>query len=190
MRRSARTDVLLVWSRAVDDRARTVAERGDETPLPDGSPQRPEAVRVRYHVIPALVVLAMVAAFTVGSVVVFSLVFLLDDEFDGWAVLAGLAKGTGVAVGASAACVVLGIGLDWLTRAVPAYIRWAAPVPLPLIGIVMVVIDVNSVGWYVAVLGVVFCAYWAVFLAQAVVERVVRWAWGRVRSRPRRSNLT
>jgi len=142
------------------------------------APARPRA-RAREHVVPALVVFAAVAVFTVLAVVVVSLVFLVDDEFDAKAVLVGLAGGVGLAVGVAVAAFVVGLVLDVLTRSAPAAVRWAAPVPLPLVCLGLVVAGEGVLGFYPTVLGLLLCLYWGVFLAQAGVVALFR----RVRAR-------
>ncbi|MBI4943509.1 MAG: hypothetical protein HY830_22425 [Actinobacteria bacterium] len=141
-------------------------------------PARPR-VRARHHVLPALVVFAAVTAVVVLALLVFSLVFLVDDEFDPKAVVLGLAGGIGAAAGVAVVAFVVGLALDALTRSAPTAVRWAAPAPLPLVGLaVMVVVD-PFLGFYPTVLGMLLCAYWVVFLAQDGVVRLYR----RVRAR-------
>lgn len=140
----------------------------------------PARIRARHHVLPALVVFAAVAAFTVLAVLVVSLVFLVDDEFDATALLIGLAGGIGVAVGVALAGFVVGLALDALTRSAPTAVRWAAPLPLPLVGLAVMVVGDPFLGFYPTVLGLLLCGYWVVFLAQAGVVRLYR----RVRARP------
>lgn len=136
-------------------------------------PARPRA-RARQHVVPALVVFAGVAAFVVLALVVVSLVFLVDDEFDVKAVLVGLAGGIGMAAGVAVAAFVVGLALDVVTRSAPAVVRWAAPVPVPLVGLGLLVAGEGVLGFYPTVLGLLLCLYWAVFLAQAGVVSLFR----------------
>jgi hypothetical protein len=141
-------------------------------------PARPR-VRARNHVLPALVVFAGVAAFVVLAVLVVGLVFLVDDEFDPKALVVGLAGGIGVAAGVAVVAFVVGLALDALTRSAPTAVRWAAPVPVPLVGLAIMVVGDPFTGFYPTVLGVLLCGYWVVFLAQAGVVRL----YHRVRAR-------
>lgn len=143
------------------------------------------------HLLPALVVFIVVAAFMLLGVTVFTLVFLVDGWFQSGAVLAGVASGLGVAAGVSLATLALGLILDRLTSTAPAVIRLAAPAPLAVVGVILVSTASDGVWFYVGfyLLGftVAMSVHWVVFLLLGAVgwsARRARARLGRQRSRP------
>lgn len=137
--------------------------------------------RLRHHVLPALAVLAAVAALFALATVVFVLVFLVDDEAGlklGEA-LVGAASLLAVIVGATLAVTVIGMLLDRVTLRAPLLVRVPVVAVVPLIGAGLVAAGVDT-GYLVLELSVLLVGYWAVFLGQSAVVGVGRWLRRRV----------
>ncbi|MBK8078452.1 MAG: hypothetical protein IPK24_23620 [Kineosporiaceae bacterium] len=139
---------------------------------------------VRDHVVPSALVFAVAAAITVISLVVFSLVALVDDELEPGAAVVGLVSALAVSAGLALATFVLGLALDRLTRAAPRPVRWAAPAVLPVVGLMLFLSNPDGVGFYLLVLGAALCGYWVVFLVQQGIAGWVRRRWGTGRDVP------
>lgn len=142
-------------------------------------PGEGRAVRPKDHVLPAVVVLVVVGLVLTVLLVLFSLVFVVDDAFVLSEFLGVLALYAGVALAVAAACFLLGLGLDRLTLRAPLAVRLAAPLVVPFAGLVAV-LAVGYEGVPVLLFGLVLAGYWAVFHLQAALRR----ARGRVRGRP------
>jgi hypothetical protein len=147
------------------------------TPPGEGRKLRPKD-----HVLPAVAVLVVVGLVLTVLLVLFSLVFVVDDAFVLREFLGVLALYAGVAVAVAATCLLLGLALDRLTLRAPTALRAAAPLVVPFAGLVAVLV-VGYEGVPVLLFGLVLTGYWAVFLLQEVTRRAVR----RVRARPGRS---
>lgn len=142
-------------------------------------PGRGRTVRPKDHLLPAAVVLLVVGVVLTVMLVLFSLVFVVDDAFVLSEFLGVLAVYAGVAVGVAAACLLLGLALDRLTLRAPVAVRLAAPLAVPFAGLVLVLV-VGYEGVFVLLFGLVLTGYWAVFHLQDLTRRAVR----RVRARP------
>jgi amino acid transporter len=140
---------------------------------------------VWHHVLATLVVFAAVATLALFATLVFGLVFLFFDEpsdelsiTDFVAVLAHLVV---LAASVSLFTLVLGLIFDRLTSSAPALVRYVAPAMfLPLAGGVFLAAGWDTAGVYTLELGILFCLYWAVFLLQELLIRLLRRVWARV----------
>ena len=142
--------------------------------------------RLRNHLLPALAVLVVVGGLVVVAALLFLLVFLVDDEADLGLpdALIGAAALLGAIVGATLAVAAVGVALDRVTLRAPLPVRVVAPVIVPLVGAALLAGGID-LGLLVIELSALLAGYWALFLGQGAVLRIVRLARTRFRGRRR-----
>lgn len=132
-------------------------------------------VRLRHHLLPSLAVLVVVGGLVLLATLLFFLVFLVDDgaELRLGDVVTSVGGLLGAIIGATAAVALVGVLLDRVTLRAPLFVRVPAPVVVPLLGAALVAAGID-LGFLVIDLSVLLVGYWALFLAQGALLRLLR----------------
>lgn len=130
---------------------------------------------LRHHLLPTAVVLVGIGGLVVVGALVFVLVFLIDDQAElRWGeAVTGIASLVGVILGATLAVTAVALVFDRVTLRAPLFVRILAPVVVPLAGAALVAAGIDF-GFLVIELSVLLAGYWALFLAQGAVFRLLR----------------